>query len=245
MTEAISPNHITVATARRFSRLSKFLLIFLILFGVWLFLAPFLARNLIIEKPLDKADVILVLGGSSTYIERTQKAAELFKKGAAPKIYLTDDGEQAGWSKIEKRNPPYFELARNSLIAQGVPPENIEILEPQVTGTIYEARILSEKAKSANLKSVLIVTSAYHTRRAFSTFQRIFTENNQQFIQYILGIYLELFIEKKIPIKEYSHGEKSYLLQNEAAKPLEIPPKIQSLINEIGEKEQKNEPNLL
>ena len=179
MTEAISPNHITVATARRFSRLSKFLLIFLILFGVWLFLAPFLARNLIIEKPLDKADVILVLGGSSTYIERTQKAAELFKKGAAPKIYLTDDGEQAGWSKIEKRNPPYFELARNSLIAQGVPPENIEILEPQVTGTIYEARILSEKAKSANLKSVLIVTSAYHTRRAFSTFQRIFTENNQ------------------------------------------------------------------
>ena len=164
-------------------RLKKSLRLFvplsLVLFLIWLFLAPFLARNLIIEKPLDKADVILVLGGSSTYIERTQKAAELFKKGAAPKIYLTDDGEQAGWSKIEKRNPPYFELARNSLIAQGVPPENIEILEPQVTGTIYEARILSEKAKSANLKSVLIVTSAYHTRRAFSTFQRIFTENNQ------------------------------------------------------------------
>ncbi len=159
----------------RFKVLSFFLLIFL----GWLFLAPFLAEILIVEKPLEKADAILVLGGSYTYVERTQKAAELFKKGVAPRIFLTDDGEQSGWSNVEKRNPPFVELARNSLIAAGVPPENIEILEPAVTGTIYEARILLEKAKSANLRSVLIVTSAYHTRRAFSTFQRIFAENNQ------------------------------------------------------------------
>ncbi len=171
MNKAFSP--------RRFSRYSKFVLIVLLLFGMWLFLAPFLAERLIVEKPLEKADAILVLGGSSVYLERTQKAAEMFKNGVAPRIYLTDDGEQAGWSKIEKRNPTYVELARNSLIANGVPAENIEILEPQVTGTIYEARILLEKAKSANLNSVLIVTSAYHSRRAFSTFQRIFAENNQ------------------------------------------------------------------
>ena len=181
MNEADHPHQEVVErlSSRRFSRFSKFVFIVLLLFGLWVLGAPFLARNLIIEKTLDKADAILVLGGSSTYIERTQKAAELFKKGVVPRIFLTDDGEQAGWSKIEKRNPPYVELARNSLIAQGVPPENIEILEPQVTGTIYEARILSEKAKSVNLKSVLIVTSAYHTRRAFSTIQRIFIENNQ------------------------------------------------------------------
>jgi len=161
------------------SRSFKVTSFILLLFLFWLFLAPFLAESLIIEKPLERADAILVLGGSHTYVERTQKAAELFKKGVSQKIYLTDDGEQAGWSPIEQRNPPFVELARKSLIAQGVAAENIEILEPQVTGTIYEARILSEKAKSADLKSLLIVTSAYHTRRAFSTFQRIFTENNQ------------------------------------------------------------------
>lgn len=164
---------------RKLSRSFKVVSFILLLFLIWLFLAPFLAEQLIIEKPLEKADAILVLAGAHTYIERTQKAAELFKKGLAPRIFLTDDGEQAGWSRIEQRNPPFVELARKSLIAQGVAAENIEILEPQVTGTIYEARVLSEKAKSANLKSVLIVTSAYHTRRAFSTFQRIFTENNQ------------------------------------------------------------------
>lgn len=161
------------------SRSFKVVSFILLLFLVWLFLAPFLAERLIIEKPLEKADAIIVLAGAHTYIERTQKAAELFKKGISRRIYLTDDGEQSGWSRIEQRNPAFVELARKSLIAQGVPAENIEILEPQVTGTIYEARILSEKVKSANLESLLMVTSAYHTRRAFSTFQRIFTENNQ------------------------------------------------------------------
>lgn len=151
----------------------------LLLFLVWLFLAPLLAENLIVEKPLDKADAILVLAGSNTYLERTHQAAELFKKGVAPKIYLTDDGEFAGWSKAEQRNPRFVELARDSLIAQGVAAGNIEILEPKVSGTIYEARILSEKAKTANLKSLMLVTSAYHTRRAFSTFERVFKENNQ------------------------------------------------------------------
>jgi uncharacterized SAM-binding protein YcdF (DUF218 family) len=48
-----------------------------------------------------------------------------------------------------------------------------------VTGTIYEARLLSEKAKTAGLKSILIVTSAYHTRRALATFEKVFGENNQ------------------------------------------------------------------
>lgn len=161
------------------SRTVKILIGFLLLLVIWALVAPFLAKNLIVEKPLEKADAILVLAGAHTYVERTQKAAELFKAGAAPRVYLTDDGEKAGWSSAEQRNPPFVELARASLIAQGVAPENIEILEPQVTGTIYEARILSEKAKAANLKSLLIVTSAYHTRRALATFQMVFAENNQ------------------------------------------------------------------
>lgn len=160
--------------SRRFKVLGFFLLLFLI----WIFLAPFLAENLIVEKPLETADAILVLGGAHTYLERTQKAAELYKNGTAAKIYLTDDGEQAGWSHVEQRNPWFVELARNSLIAQGVAAENIEILSPKVSGTIYEARILAEKAQRASLKSILIVTSAYHTRRALATFERAFAEDN-------------------------------------------------------------------
>ncbi|HEX8287343.1 MAG TPA: YdcF family protein [Pyrinomonadaceae bacterium] len=160
------------------SRRFKVLIICLALFLGWIFIAPFLAESLIVEKPLEKADAILVLGGSSVYVERTQKAAEIYKTGVAPVIFLTDDGERTGWSKIEKRNVPYVEMAQRSLISQGVAPDAIVVLQPQVTGTIYEARVLAQKAKAENLQSVLLVTSAYHTRRTLWTFERLFAENN-------------------------------------------------------------------
>lgn len=160
------------------SRKFKVLIILIAIITTWIFIAPFLAESLIVEKPMEKADAILVLGGSAVYVERTQKAAEIYKKNVAPVIFLTDDGERTGWSKIEKRNVPYVEMARKSLISQGIAPDAIVILQPQVTGTIYEARVLADKAKSENLQSVLLVTSAYHTRRALWTFERFFAENN-------------------------------------------------------------------
>jgi uncharacterized SAM-binding protein YcdF (DUF218 family) len=162
------------------SRIFKFLVIILALFFVWILVAPFLAKFLIVEKSLDKADAILVLGGSSVYVERTQKAAILFKQGVAPKVLLTDDGRRSGWSRIEERNPPFVDLAKKELIAQGVPAEAIEILEPKVSGTIYEVEVLQKEAKEKNLNSVLIVTSAYHTRRSLWIFEKVFAENNIQ-----------------------------------------------------------------
>lgn len=156
------------------SRSFKFISIFLLLFLVWIFLAPFLASNLIIEKPLSYADAIVVLGGSTVYLERTQKAAQLFKNGTSPKIFLTNDGEKSGWSETEKKNPAFVKLAEQSLINQGVPKENIEILPLIVEGTQDEANLLAETARERNLKSLLIVTSAYHTRRAWRTFNKVF-----------------------------------------------------------------------
>ena len=141
-------------------------------------LAPLLAKLLIIEKPLEKADAILVLGGSSTYLERTAKAAELYKNGVTAKIFLTDDGTRGGWSSVEQRNMPFVELARRNLIARGIPDENIEIIKPPDSGTIYEARFLAAASKKENLQTLLLVTSAYHTRRARRTFEREFAKEN-------------------------------------------------------------------
>jgi uncharacterized SAM-binding protein YcdF (DUF218 family) len=84
----------------------KVLTVIFALFLAWIFAAPFLAESLIVEKPLGKADAILILGGASTYVERTQKAFELYQSGVAAKIFLTDDGERSGWSRAEKRNVP-------------------------------------------------------------------------------------------------------------------------------------------
>ncbi|HEX8638243.1 MAG TPA: YdcF family protein [Pyrinomonadaceae bacterium] len=158
------------------SRRLKAAIIILALFIAWIVTAPLLAENLIVEKTLERADAALVLGGSSTYVERTRKAAEIYRAGVVPKILLTDDGERGGWSRIEKRNPPFVELARDSLISGGVPANNIEILKPQVSGTIDEARALLNKSQTEKLDSVLLVTSAYHTRRALRTFEKQFAD---------------------------------------------------------------------
>ncbi len=158
-------------------RIFKASVVILTLFLVWIVVAPFLANYLIVEKPMPKADAILVLAGSSAFLERTQRAAELFKKGVAPKIYLTDDGEKAGWSQKEKRNPPFVDLARSELIAQGVPEHAIQNIKPEASGTFYEAKAMHETIRSG---SVLIITSAYHSRRALWVFQKEFAKNNIQ-----------------------------------------------------------------
>jgi uncharacterized SAM-binding protein YcdF (DUF218 family) len=153
---------------------ARVLICFFIASGAWILLSPLAATRLIIEKPFDNADSILVLAGSSAYQERTEKAAQLFQQGIAPRILLTDDGERGAWSVREQRNMPYVELARKNLISYGIPADKIETLNPQVSGTIDEADALMKKARAENLQKVLLVTSAYHTRRTLRTFEKHF-----------------------------------------------------------------------
>ena len=162
------------------SRSFKFITVFLILFLAWILFAWFLAKSLIVEKPLERADAILILSGSGVHLERTHKAALVYKQGVVPKILLTDDGERAGWSKIERRNPKFAEVARNDLIAAGIAPENIEILPRQVSGTIDEAEALRGKIQETGWKSVLIVTSPYHTRRSLWIFDKVLKNDDVQ-----------------------------------------------------------------
>jgi uncharacterized SAM-binding protein YcdF (DUF218 family) len=145
---------------------------FFIILAAWVPLAWLLESNLAVEKKLEKADAILVLSGSDAYIERTQEAAQLFKKGIAPQIFLTNDGLRGGWFQNEQRNPYFVERARWELVRQGVPEQSIETLSNTVEGTTDEANLFVRTAAERKLKSVLLVTSIYHSRRTLWTFER-------------------------------------------------------------------------
>jgi uncharacterized SAM-binding protein YcdF (DUF218 family) len=132
------------------------------------------AKALIVRADLARADVLLVLGGSSTYLERTHHAAQLFYEGRAPKIILTNDNLQSGWSAEEARNPLFVERASAELKRLGIPPDKIEILRGGVVSTFDEAVQTRQFALERGLKSILIVTSAYQSRRALWTFRRVF-----------------------------------------------------------------------
>jgi uncharacterized SAM-binding protein YcdF (DUF218 family) len=141
----------------------------------WLLAGGF-ANLLIVSYPREQAAAIVVLSGSSRIAERNHFAAKLFRDGRAPRIILTNDNQQLGWDKKEERNPFSYEWARRILQADGVPADRIEVLAPPVTGTHEELQLVRDSIDSRQTRSLLLVTSAYHSRRTWWTAQRVFKD---------------------------------------------------------------------
>jgi len=105
---------------------------------------------------MNKADALIVLGGEP--LARPQEAARLFKEGVAPRIFVTGVGDAA---KI-----------RRVLLGAGVPDSAITV-ETKATTTFTNATLLKPLLESASVRSALIVTSPFHTRRALATFRKV------------------------------------------------------------------------
>jgi len=149
------------ATHRR-----RFLVIAVALFGFAPLGAWLAARLLVVKADIAAPDVIVVLSGSSTYVERASRAANLYSEGRAPLILLTDDGLIGGWDHREDRNLHYYEMTAQRLQQLGVPKDRIQVIPGLASGTYEETLLIRDYATSHNLKRILIVTSAYHSRRA-------------------------------------------------------------------------------
>lgn len=156
------------------SRARRLMRVVFALVVAWPVVAWVAARALVVSDELPQADCIFVLSGASEYVERTRHAAELWRRGVAPKVVLTNDNLRGGWSSAEQRNPFFFERAAEELRRAGVPAAQIEVLPEPVASTYDEAVRLRAYASEHKLGSVLVVTSAYHSRRALWTMRRVF-----------------------------------------------------------------------
>lgn len=116
-----------------------------------------LAKLLVVEDRLTKADVLITLGGDS---EREIYAAELYRLGLAPKIIMSGCGSSA--SKMA-----------NKAIKAGVDAGDI-LLEEYAESTYENALYSKEIVLAQNFKSAIIVTSPYHMRRTKLAFERVF-----------------------------------------------------------------------
>ena len=159
---------------RRWLKLSTLALVVAWPFVAWGAAAWLAAGACVARVEASSADAIVVLAGSSTYVERARSAAALYKEGRAPRIVLTDDGLRGGWSEAEQRNPRFVERAADELRRAGVPAESIEMVGREVSSTYEEAAALREYAQARGLRSFVVVTSAYHSRRAMWTLRRVF-----------------------------------------------------------------------
>ena len=132
------------------------------------------------EAPLDKADAIVVLGGSGTYKERAHEAARLLHEGRSQRILVTNDNTQGPWSPADQRNLFFYERSLQELRSADVLPQSVEVLPQPVTSTYDEAQEIKAYALQHGLRSILIVTSAYHSRRALWVFTRVFRDTGIQ-----------------------------------------------------------------
>jgi uncharacterized SAM-binding protein YcdF (DUF218 family) len=158
-------------------RRKKLVLFVIVSLPVTWFLAWAAARLLIVNAPLAHANAIVVLSGSAALVERNTLAAEFYNQGRAPKIILTNDNQRSGWSSAEERNPFFYERAVSLLRDAGVPTEAIEVVPQPIFSTHDEAELLRQYTESRGLKSVLVVTSAYHSRRALATLRHSFANS--------------------------------------------------------------------
>ena len=141
---------------------------------LWPFAAWLGARLLITEAPLDNADAIVVLSGSANYKERAHEATRLLLEGRSPRILITNDNQHGPWSSPDQRNLFFYERSLKEIRNAGVPAEKVELLPQAVSSTHEEAELVRQYAAAHGLRSVLIVTSAYHSRRALWVFSRVF-----------------------------------------------------------------------
>ena len=123
-----------------------------ILLGVAIFLFP--QEILCIDGGPVKADVLVVLGGGLQ--DRPERAAELFREHAAPRILLSGLGD--------------CKIYRRSLIEVGVPASAIQMEDQSRTSrenAIFAVKLLRRQG----MRHVIIVTSWYHSRRALACFE--------------------------------------------------------------------------
>jgi uncharacterized SAM-binding protein YcdF (DUF218 family) len=123
----------------------------------------------VVEDTLDRSDAILVLSDDNFYADRATRAAQIYRQGLAPIVVASG-----------RRLRPYAgiaELIEHDLIERGVPKDKILKVAHDADNTREEATTLVQTAKQKKWRSVIVVTSNFHTRRARYIFTHVFPKD--------------------------------------------------------------------
>jgi uncharacterized SAM-binding protein YcdF (DUF218 family) len=128
----------------------------------------FMAAAWVIDEPAERADAIIVVGDDNFYADRATRAAELSRQQVAPVVVAS--------GRRLRPSTGISELIEHDLIERGVPKEKILRFPHDAPDTIEESKALAKLAEEQHWKSVIIVTSNYHTRRVRYIFRKVFPE---------------------------------------------------------------------
>lgn len=121
-------------------------------------------RYLYYADVMKPADVIVILAGEET--ERVEYGITLFKDGWARKDKIILAGGPVVWQYS------WASLMQEHAISLGIP-KNATILEDQSKTTEEDAFFTKQILDEHKYKSCILVTSPYHSRRAYKIFKKI------------------------------------------------------------------------
>lgn len=169
-----------------------------------LFPRTLLLSALTVQKPMAQSGAIVLMAG--TYRERAPAVAMLYHYGYAPLVVLTNDGVFSRWSKKDQRNLYNVEWAEEELVTLGIPREKIVKLPYYGSSTIFDAIAVKHFLQKSGLKDIIIVTSDYHSRRAFWAFSHLLDVSNTEIYVYpikSMGIGVKTLVSEYLKLVIY------------------------------------------
>jgi uncharacterized SAM-binding protein YcdF (DUF218 family) len=159
--------------------------------GVGESLGTFFRSRLVYEEPESwhgKADAIYILGGSQPSLKHKFRTASiLYGKGICRKMLILSRPGITEFSSSLGRNLTNNEWALWKLEEVGISKDHVEavVVEQGFFGTLAEAKAISTLIRQRGYRSVILLSSAYHTRRVKSSFEKFSQEHSAKL--YIVG----------------------------------------------------------
>lgn len=118
------------------------------------------------------ADAIVVLAG--TVEVRLPRAVELYRQGYAPRILMTQERPVNALTEQLRCSNSQMARALLDLLQVNCDLTRVPSLKGGATSTFDEAYDLRDWAQKHNYRRIIIVSDAFHTRRALYAFMKIF-----------------------------------------------------------------------
>lgn len=126
----------------------------------------------VVDEAPHPAEVIVVLGGDNVRGDRVRHAVELYRQNWAPRLLLSGSTIRSYFSEGE--------LMQREATAQGVPAGALVLAPHQAGSTLAEALHLRQVLHEQKVRSLIVVTSNFHTRRTRRIFHEVFRRHGTQ-----------------------------------------------------------------
>jgi uncharacterized SAM-binding protein YcdF (DUF218 family) len=147
------------------------------------FILRSMGEFLVFAEPPQKVDLIVTLTGED--IPRLLGTVEMYKAGYAGRIFRAREPLPDGYEKLIASGGRYIEPRENfrkMLHSLGIGLPAFLTDDRQVESTYHEAKVVRDFLRKNDFKSIMLITSKYHSRRAYLTYKLMLKDDGVKIV---------------------------------------------------------------